>query len=543
MPASCKALMVYPRFSNNSFWNYQAACKVVGARYSATPLGLLTVAAMLPPDWDVRLIDCNTTALTPSDLEWADLVMTGGMLPQQLDTLHVIELAHRHGKPVVVGGPDVTSCPDRYETAEYRVLGEAEDILKDFLAAWRRGDPAGTFRATSFPDLTGSPVPRFDLINLSHYMHVGVQRSRGCPFNCEFCNVIELNGRVPRAKATAQILRELDTLYDLGYRGHVDFVDDNLIGNPKSVKPFLAELAVWQERKGHPFEFSSEASLNLAEDDELLDLMKRSDFFAIFVGIETPNIETLIQTGKRQNTRRSIAESIAKIHRAGIFVNAGFIIGFDNESGNVADAMVQCIEEAAIPVCMVGLLYALPNTQLSSRLLAEGRLHSGSDRPADETVVDQCTSGLNFITLRPRREILRDYQDVLLRIYEPKAYFGRVRRMARLLDLSLHQTRPPFTQVMRDLRSFARIIWQSGVLDGEVRGPFWSAVIECLLRHPRAIRIVASQAALYLHYWPLSKFMDQRLQSQILACPLAAMPARSLATMLAPTPRADAVPS
>ncbi len=507
--------MVHPRFSANSFWNYQATCEVVGARYSAAPLGLITVAALLPKEWTIRLVNQNTEELDVADLLWADLVMTGGMLPQQLDTLRVITMAHAHGKPVVVGGPDVTSSPHVYSDAEFRVIGEAEGIMDRFVAEWRAGATGGEFTADGFPDITRSPVPRFDLLKLDHYMHVGVQLSRGCPFSCEFCNVIELNGRTPRIKTSAQMTRELDALYALGYRGHVDFVDDNLIGNRKVIKPLLADLAVWVRRHDYPFEFSTEASINVADDDELLSLMKDANFFAIFVGVETPDVDTLVSTSKRQNTRRSIADSIRKIYDAGIFVNAGFIIGFDGEKARVAEAMIECIEESAIPICMVGLLYALPNTRLSRRLTSEGRLHAESDRPRSDSDADQCTSGLNFTTLRPRREMLEDYRKVLRSIYEPEAFFGRVRRVVHQLDLSKHRVNRPLRNLLRDLRSLARIGWRSGVLDREVRGPFWRALGDCLLRNPRATRVVFSLAALYLHLRPFASFMDARMAARI----------------------------
>ena len=510
-------LLVYPRFAPHSFWNYQATCELVGARYSATPLGLITVAALLPPEWPVRLLNRNTELLTDEDVAWADLVMTGGMLPQQRDTERVIALAHAQGKPVVVGGPDVTSSPHMYEEAEFKVLGEAEEVMSEFLAAWRSGESSGVFTADGFPDITRSPVPRYDLLKFHHYMHVGVQVSRGCPFSCEFCNVIELNGRVPRVKEPAQVLRELDALYALGYRGHVDFVDDNLIGNRRAVKPFLRALEGWLVEHRHPFEFSTETSINVSDDEELLGLMKRANFFAVFVGIETPDADSLQEAGKLQNTRRDIPASIQRIYGAGMFVNAGFIIGFDAEKKSMAEAMIACIEEAAIPVCMVGLLYALPNTRLSRRLAAEGRLHALSDRHKAEGDADQCTSGLNFDTARPRGEMIEDYRTVLRRIYEPRAYFARVGRLARALDVRGHRLRQPPKRILRDLRAVRRIALQVGLKDRTARGPFWRAVFDCLFHNPRALRAVFSHGALYVHLGPYSGFLDARMAERLLS--------------------------
>jgi radical SAM superfamily enzyme YgiQ (UPF0313 family) len=514
-PLNPKVLLVNPRFGAESFWNYRETCRAVGARYVAAPLGLITVAALLPQEWVVRLVDRNVEPLGEDHLQWADLVMVGGMLSQQRDAKRIIALAHGHRKPVLMGGPDVTCSPAVYAEADFRMLGEAEEIMGEFVAAWSAGATRGDITARIFPDLTRSPVPRFDLLRLGDYMHVGVQFSRGCPFQCEFCNVIELNGRVCRCKTPAQMLGELDALHALGYRGHVDFVDDNLIGNRKAVRVLLAELGDWLRRRGHPFEFSSEASLNLADDDELLKALREAGFFALFLGIETPDPATLIRTRKLQNAGRDIAASIRRINRAGMFVNAGFIVGFDAEADSVAQAMIDCIEEAAIPVCMVGLLYALPNTQLSRRLAAEGRLHVDSDRVATDSDGDQCTTGLNFRTLRPRREILDDYRTILRRIYEPSAFFGRVRRASEALDLRRDPRRHSLRSIWRDLRAFARISGQIGLIDRQARYPYWRVLASCLVRNPRAIRTVVSLAALYLHIRPFTQFMDARLAGQI----------------------------
>lgn len=527
-PTPPNVLLVHPRFNPNAFWNYLETCAVAGARYPAAPLGLITVAALLPPDWPVRLVDRNVEDLRDEDLDWANIVMIGCMMPQQRDAKRVIALAHERRKAVVVGGPDVTASPSVYEEAEFRVLGEAEDIMTDFVDAWRRGASHGVFAARTFPDLKDSPQPRFELLKLKHYLHVGVQFSRGCPYCCEFCNVIELNGRVPRLKSIPQMLRELDALHALGYRGHVDFVDDNLIGNPKAARPFLEALGDWGERRGHPFEYSTEASLNLADSDEILSLMRRAGFFAVFVGIETPDSKSLLSAKKVQNAGRDIVASVRRIHRAGIYVNAGFILGFDVESDDVANLMAQCIERAAIPMCMVGLLYALPGTALSHRLRAEGRLHPDSDRLTSDADADQCTSGLNFETARPRAAILADYRSILGRINAPSAFFGRVRRLNRELDLSGRPVNRHPGRIWRDLRAFVRIGWQLGLCDPKVGGEFWRTLAAGLCCNPRNLRGTMSFAALYLHVKSFSRFMDQRLQTRIAALPAAKIPDRAL---------------
>jgi hypothetical protein len=520
-----KVLLVAPRFNGRSFWNFAATCEVYGARFPAAPLGLITVAALLPPDWPCRLANRNAEELTAADLDWADLVMTGGMLPQRADTLAVIALAQAHGKPVAVGGPDVTSSPEVYAAADLRVLGEAEGVIDAFIGAWSAGARRGVFQAEKFTiDVTRTPAPRFDLLKRGHYIYYGVQFSRGCPFTCEFCDIIELYGRVPRTKTGAQMLAELDALYLAGYRGHLDFVDDNFVGNKKAVKAFLPQLIAWQKERGYPFMFSTEASINMADDDALLALMREANFFTVFVGIESPDTDTLVSMQKKQNTRRSLAASVQKIYRAGMFVNAGFILGFDSEKGAVASAMIDCIEATAISVCMVGLLFALPGTQLTRRLAAERRLFAPSH--TDEMLAqgggDQCTSGLNFVTARPRREILADYRAVLERVYDPADYFGRVRRMAQMLDRpALDRSRssdPAPARVAgiaaRDLRLLLRLVRR---MAGQPRAlvHFLKVFYGCARRNPRALQCVGIASALYLHLGPFARYVASEVGRQI----------------------------
>ena len=513
---TCKVLMIFPRFNTNSFWNYRATCELKGARYPAAPLGLITVAALLPQSWEVRLVNRNTETLGEADLEWADLVMTGGMLFQQPDTLRIIEMCRMRRKPVVVGGPDATSTPEIYNRANFQVLGEAEEIMKDFVAAWRSGAERGVFRAPmGQTDVTKSPTPRFDLLKLEDYLHVGIQFSRGCPFNCEFCDIIELYGRVPRTKSNEQVLAELDALYALGHRGHVDFVDDNLIGNKKALKKFLPDLQRWLNKRKFPFEFTTEASINLADDPELLRALSAANFFGIFVGIESPDTDTLVLMRKKQNTRRSLQESISRIYSAGIGVFAGFIVGFDSENASIADAMIECIEDTAIPVCAVGLLYALPATQLGRRLLREGRLFSGYDGPSPEDEGDQCTAGLNFETKRSRRDVLADYRAVLDAVYDPAAYFGRVRRVGRMLKRGKRRLKAPLRYVLRDARGFGRLVWRLPAAGPGTARQFWKMAFDCAIHNPRALPFLFMLSGLYLHYGPFSRQVIGQIDRQI----------------------------
>ncbi len=509
---ACNALLIYPRFDADTFWNFKRTAEVFGAKYPASPLGLITIAALLPSAWSIRLVNRNTEELSDADLDWADLVFTGGMLPQQSDTLDVVDFCHARGKPVVVGGPGVTSCPHLYQAADFRVIGEAEHIISNFIDAWEAGAREGQFEAEKFQtDVTSSPIPRFDLLKFDDYLHIGVQFSRGCPFTCEFCDIIELYGRVPRAKTNAQMLAELDELYRLGYRGHVDFVDDNLIGNKKAVKAFLPELAKWLEARDYPFEFTTEASINLADDSELLKLMECANFVGVFVGIESPDTATLIAMRKKQNTRRSIAQSIHKIYASGLFVTAGFIIGFDSETESAAEAMIELIEEAAIPVCMVGLLYALPHTQLERRLEKEGRLFPHPERK-DLKTADQCTMGLNFKTVRPRQEVLADYAYILERIYDPVAYAGRLQRLAGMLDNSGRKRQTRAAHSRRNLGSLEMLHRIMTNLP-EPREVFRSTLSQCMSGNPDSIRWLVALMALYLHVGPFSRDVIARIEN------------------------------
>ena len=513
-----RVLLVFPKFYENSMWNFKEAMEIQGARAAAPPLGLITLAAMLPQTWEIGLLNANCEPLTDEAIRGVDLVMTGGMLPQEPDCLTIIERCRALGTPVCVGGPAPTSTPEVYGNADFVVAGEAEGILPEFVAAWERGERTGRFTAAKFKaDVTSSPIPRFDLLTFSHYLYIGVQFSRGCPFTCEFCDIIELYGRAPRTKTAPQMLAELSRLHELGYRGHVDFVDDNLIGNKKAIKLFLPHLIKWQEEHGYPFKFSTEASLNLADDDELLDLMRRANFFALFTGIETPDEATLIQTQKKQNTRRSIAESVHKLYAAGMFVTAGFIVGFDSEKDSITRAMATCIRDTGIPIAMVGLLFALPNTQLSRRLRKEGRLYENyAATTADQG--DQCTQGLNFVTLRPQRDVLADYRDVLAEVYEPANFFARVRDVGRLLS------RPKFAAqniqwraVAKDLVSMTRILWRVSVRRPELAKHAWGAFLATARHNPAALEAVVTNIVIYLHVYPFSRYVMREIDARIAA--------------------------
>lgn len=517
--ATLRVLLVQPWFRDDSFWNYRTTCELVGARYPAPPLHLITIAAMLPQGWEFRLIDENVEELRAEDIAAADLVLAGGMLPQRPDLLRIIGMAKAAGTPILVGGPDVTSSPQIYAEADFRLLGEAEEVIGDFIASWEGGARSGLIEAEKFTaDVTKSPVPRYDLLRRGAYIEYSLQFSRGCPFLCEFCDIIELFGRKPRAKTVAQVLAELDAIHATGHRGLVDFVDDNLIGNKKAVKALLPHVIDWQKRHGYPFLFTTEASLNLADDADFLNLMRDAKFTAVFIGIESPDPDILAATRKKQNTRRDIADSVRQIYAAGIAVVGGFIVGFDDEKPGTADALVDLIETAAIPVAMAGLLFALPGTQLERRLAREGRLHTiGGQIDPGIHKGDQCTAGLNFDTTRPREEVLADYREVIARIYTPDAFFGRLRRLAVMLDMSGVNGRLHRASLRAELTQFLRLMWNAMRSRPEMRWRLLGLLAHTLRRNPGALTPVLSLAAIYAHLGPFSAHVIETIDTRIAA--------------------------
>jgi len=493
-----KCLLVQTKFSAFSFWNYQDVCQIVGAKYPAAPLGLLTVAALLPQHWTFRLIDENVEPIEDKDLLWADIICTGGMLPQQNSMLDFIHRAHHLGRQVVVGGPDPTSQPELYKEADFLVLGEGEITIPMFLSDLQSGAKKGRYFSEAKADMQVAVVPRYDLIRFRNYIMIGLQYIRGCPFNCEFCDVIELYGRIPRYKTNEQVIRELQSLYDLGYRGHIDMVDDNFIGNKKKVKELLREIKSWTKERHYPFYFTTEASVNLADDDELLLLMKEVDFRYVFLGIETPENDTLALNQKTQNVNRPVEEAVRKILSYGIVSNGGYIIGFDSESPNIVNNMITSIQQSAICMAMIGLLYALPNTQLTRRLQSEGRLFQMSAKSVGESDIDQMTSGLNFKTLIPRTQILSNYIRVIDAIFEPLNYYQRVIYTGlNIRPNYLHK--PSFKVWLTYMRSFLRVCKRAG-LNKETGYLYWKMFFTVILRNPKGIEAAVNLAAMFIHF-------------------------------------------
>jgi radical SAM superfamily enzyme YgiQ (UPF0313 family) len=495
-PVNC--LIVQSKFSEYSFWNYQEVCDIVGAKYPAAPLGLLTVAALLPQQWTFKLVDENVEPLLDEHIQWADIVCTGGMLPQQKSLLNLIDRAHSLNCPVVVGGADPSSQPDLYKNADFLVLGEGEVTIPMFLESLKNGAEKGIYKSEEKADMAFAVVPRYDLIRFRDYIMIGVQFIRGCPFGCEFCDIVELFGHIPRFKSSNQIIKELQYLYDLGYRGHVDFVDDNFIGNKKKVKELLLEIRKWTVEHKYPFYFTTEASVNLADDHQLLQLMKDVDFRYVFLGIETPENETLAKNHKIQNVDKSVTDAVKTIMSYGIVCNGGFIIGFDSDSLNIADNMISCIQDSGICMAMLGLLYGLPNTQLTKRLKAEGRLFHNTSKEIGDLDIDQSTSGLNFETKIPRIDIIRNYVRVLEHIYEPANYYKRVIYNGLCLKTAYKHT-PDFITQLHFLRSFLRVCKVAGF--NKMTGwLYWKMFFTILFRNPKSIEPAVNLAAMFIHF-------------------------------------------
>jgi radical SAM superfamily enzyme YgiQ (UPF0313 family) len=509
-----RCLLVQPRFPPNTFWNYQAAVELVGAKTPNLPLSLITVAAILPQHWEFRLVDLNCRDLSEADWQWAQLVGVGGMLPQQPSTLTLIREGKRRGKFVVCGGSDPSSQADIYREADALVLDEGELTIPLWLESWRRGEPRGLFRSAEKPDMTTTPTPRYDLIDINDYNQMALQISRGCPLNCEFCDIIELFGRKPRIKSPEQVIRELEAIRRTGYTGAVDIVDDNFIGNKRYIKRhILPAMTRWNRIRLRPFFFATEASMNLADDEPLMKAMAMAGFRMVFTGIETPDPELLLLTQKTQNTMKPIQERIRKLLSHGLLPTAGFILGFDNEKKGMDEAMTRCIEDAPISMAMVGLLVALPNTQLTRRLLKEGRLlgfdgkivgPDGARKAAAEVegsvfeVADQTVAGLNFVTTRDRREILEEYRNVIRAVYSTDAYMGRVLRQVRLYKFRPLRI-PRFWEVKRDLRGLVGLI-RAMSRDQELRRPFWRNFWLALFMGPNSFDIAMRLMSMFLHF-------------------------------------------
>jgi len=486
-----KVLLLYPRMPE-TFWSFSSVLKFVRRKASMPPLGLLTVAGMLPRDWELKLCDLNVKPLKDRDIDWADMVFLSAMIVQREDTDNLIERVQAKGKPLVAGGPLFSNMPESYGHVDHLVLGEAEETMPLFLKDLAEGRLQRVYRATSFPDINTTPLPRWDLIEgKKDYYSMTVQFSRGCPFDCEFCDITALYGRKPRTKNPARMIEEFEHLYRGGWRGSVFLVDDNFIGNKKATKALLRELGAWSKAHGHPFHLTTEASVNLADDQELMDLMTEACFGSVFLGLETPAEESLAECGKTQNQSRDLVEAVQTIQKNGMQVQGGFIIGFDNDPPDIFERQIRFIQESGVTTAMVGLLSAVPGTKLYKRLKEEGRVLGDSGG-------NNCDGqALNFIPAMDTQRLLDGYRHVLRTIYEPRVYYERIRTLFKN-----YKPRRSSPLTLIDLYAFFLALWHLGIRGdrGANRWQFWRLLGGTLVRQPRLFAEAVVQAVYGLHF-------------------------------------------
>ena len=499
-----RVLLLYPEFPP-SFWSFEKTLALVGRKALLPPLGLITVASLLPQEWDYKLVDRNVRQVMIAEWQWADLVLLSGMIVQKDDMLLAIQEAHAHGKRVAIGGPYATSLPEEVAAADYRILDEGEITIPMFVEAISRGETSGTFRTEEKAAVTETPIPRYDLLDLEVYDNMSVQFSRGCPFQCEFCDIIVLYGRKPRTKEPKQLLKELDYLYNLGWRNGVFMVDDNFIGNKRNVKLLLKELKEWMRARDYPFSFDTEASVDLANDPELMDLMAECNFKKVFLGIETPDETSLSLTQKFQNTRDPLTESVDKITRNGLHVMAGFIIGFDNEKSGAGNRIVKFVEQTGIPMAMFSMLQALPNTALWHRLEKEGRLLDMGGN------INQTTL-MNFVPTRPIEDIASEYVNGFYKLYDPKTYLNRTFRYFMKLGVPRHSTKRKIDR--KSIKALLTILWRQGILR-ETRWQFWGNLVRVLLRSPKLIPSYFVACAYLEHFIEYRQIVTDKINAQL----------------------------
>jgi radical SAM superfamily enzyme YgiQ (UPF0313 family) len=484
-----KILLVAPDFPN-TFWSFIHALKFINKKSWQPPLGLLTVSSLLPEKWERRLVDLSVKKLKDRDLEWADLVFIGAMSIHRDSAVEIIERCRKHGKKVVAGGPLFTASYDEFEGIDHFVLGEAEITLPLFLADLERGEPKSIYLPEERPALALTPIPDWDLIRMKDYMMMSVQYSRGCPFDCEFCDISVLFGRKVRTKSADSLIGEMEELYQRGWRGGVFFVDDNFIGNRVKLKrEVLPAMIAWQEKRKYPYYITTESSIDMADDEELMEMMSKAGFSSIFVGVESPNDESLKECNKAQNRGRDMVASIRKMQKAGFEVSGGFIIGFDSDPPSIFDRLSEFIKDSGIVTAMVGLLNAPRGTKLHKRLMGEGRL-------VDNISGNNCDMTMNFIPRMDRKKLLDGYRKIINDIYSAKPYYRRIRDFLRDFE-------PPRGQASRfrpaDVIALLRSMFRLGLID-RGRIDYWKLFAWTLVRKPRLFPLAITFSVYGLHF-------------------------------------------
>ena len=479
-------LLVYPKYPD-TYWSFKHVLKFISKKAAFPPLGLLTVASLLPEEWAKKLVDLNVAELKQEQITWADMVFISAMIVQTDSAQEIIRRCKALGKTVVAGGPAATTGHEKLAGVDHFVLNEAEVTLPRFLDDWGKGCPKAIYETADRPDITQTPLPLWSLINFKDYVTMPIQYSRGCPFDCEFCDIVVMYGRTPRTKSPEQMIREMQALYEAGWKGDVFVVDDNFIGNKSRVKKMLPELSQWQKNHKYPFTFTTEASTNLAEDEELMQLMSAANFKKVFVGIETPNIDSLKECGKFQNTSLCLEDAVTQIQQNGMQVMGGFILGFDNDTDSIFEAQIKFIQKVGIVTAMVGLLNALPHTRLWHRLKAEGRiLHNTSGENTD--------ASLNFIPIMAKEKLLAGYQKVVSTIYSHRHYYERINTF-----ISNYKPRAKRRISFCDIQAAIRSMWHIGILS-RARFYYWRLILKTSLRRIKALPAAIELAIYGLHF-------------------------------------------
>ena len=481
-----KILLVYPQYPE-TFWSFKQALSFVGKKAMVPPLGLITIASMLPEDFQTKLIDLNIEPLKEKDILWADFVFISAMITQK-DSVHKIsEKCKKLNVKVVAGGPLFSDLHTEFPNIDHFILDEGEITLPMFLEDLKNNNLQKYYRSDEKPDIRKSPVPKWELINQKAYGHMPIQYSRGCPYDCEFCDVVRLNGRIPRTKSPDQVLLELEALMNTEWNGPVFFVDDNFIGNKNETKIFLKSLAQWRNLKKVKITFNTEVSVNVADDEELIQLLKEAGFNSLFIGIETPSEESLAECGKFQNKNRNVEKSLIKLYRNGFQVSAGFIVGFDNDDINIFKRQIEFIQNSGVVVAMVGLLNALPGTRLYQRLQKENRLLTQSSG-------NNTDFSINFIPKIDTNVLIDGYREIVKTVYSSKEYYERVLTFIKNYNSQINEN----MNLIHFYALFKSIIYM-GILD-QSRFYYWRTFFISLFKYPKAFSRFVATSIYYAHF-------------------------------------------